>query len=263
LDLLKELLLNMADKIPKYREISDAIRSQIQDGRLKAGDQVMTENELCQHYGVSRMTARNALETLAAEGIVRRISGKGTFVNSIRVEKLGGSVTSFSDDIRSAGMEPGSILVEYRTLRGFELPGNIRDDLEVAPDELVHSICRIRTADGLKVALNYTYIPCSILPALDTRMLEGSIYEYFINQYGLEICIGSLTNEAVLPTPEQKQLLGIGDCALLKTSHASYLADGRPLEYTITYYVNSRIVYTRNSLRNERRQQSWQYTGEQ
>lgn len=251
----------MSHKIPKYKEIADEIWRQIQTGKLKAGDQVMTENELCEHYGVSRMTARKALESLAAEDIVRRTAGKGTFVNSIRVEKSRAVVTSFSDDIRSAGMEPGSILVEYRTLRGSELPGAIVEELDVKPDELVHSVCRIRTADGLKVALNYTYIPCNILPALDTRMLEGSIYEYITKQYGLDICGGPLTNEAVLPTSEQKELLGIGDCALLQTSHPSYLADGRPFEYTITYYVNSRIVYTHNYPRRENRHHSWQYTG--
>lgn len=251
----------MTNKISKHKEISDTIREQIQTGQLKAGDQVMTENELCRHYNVSRMTARKALESLAAEGIVRRIAGKGTFVNSIRVEKSRAALTSFSDDIRSAGMKPGSILVEYRTLRGSELSGTIAKELAVQPDELVHSICRIRTADGLKVALNYTYIPCSILPALDTRMLEGSIYEYIHDQSGLEICGGPLTHEAVLATSEQKQLLEIGDCALFKVSHPSYLADGRPFEYTITYYANSRIVYTNSYPQQERHYQSWQYTG--
>ena len=100
-------LLNMSHKIPKYKEIADEIWHQIQTGKLKAGDQVMTENELCEHYGVSRMTVRKALESLAAEGIVRRTAGKGTFVNSIRVEKSRAVVTSFSEDIRSAGMEIG------------------------------------------------------------------------------------------------------------------------------------------------------------
>ncbi len=251
----------MSNKMPKYREISRDILAQIQDGRLKAGDQVMTENELCERYGVSRMTARKALESLAGEGIVRRTAGKGTFVNAIRVEKSRAVASSFSNDIRSAGMTPGSILVEYRTQRGSELPRTISEELEVEPEELVHSICRIRTADGLKVALNYTYIPCSLLPALDTRMLEGSFYEYINQQYGLEICSGPLTNEAVLPTQEQAELLGIRDCALLRTSHSSYLADGRPFEYTITYYVNSRIIYTRDYRRSENQRHNWEYAG--
>lgn len=251
----------MSNKMPKYKEIARDILARIQDGRLKAGDKVMTENELCEQYGVSRMTARKALESLAAEGLVRRTAGKGTFVNAIRVEKSRAVASSFTNDIRSAGMTPGSILVEYRIQRGSELPKTIAEELGVKPDELVHSICRIRTADGLKVALNYTYIPCSFLPALDTRMLEGSFYEYISQQYGLEICSGPLTNEAVLPTPEQAELLGIKDCALLQTSHSSYLSDGTPFEYTITYYVNSRIVYTRDYRRSESQRSSWEYAG--
>lgn len=251
----------MSNKVPKYKEISRDLFAQIQDGHLKAGDQVMTESELCERYGVSRMTARKALELLAAEGLVRRTAGKGTFVNAIRVEKSRAAVTSFSSDIRSAGMTPGSILVEYRTMRGSALPKIIAEELEVQPEELVHSISRIRTADELKVALNHTYIPCSLLPALDTRMLEGSFYDYISQEYGMEICTGSLTSEAVLPTPEQEKLLGIKDCALLEVSHVSYLADGRPFEYTITYYVNSRIVYTRDYQGNEDQRHNWEYVG--
>ena len=92
-------------------------------------------------------------------------------------------------------------------------------------------------------------------------MLEGSIYQYISGQYRLGICGGPLTNEAVLPTPEQKEPPGIGDCTLLQTSHPSCLADGRPFEYTITCYVNSRIVYTYSYPQRENRTYNRQYTG--
>ena len=70
----------MSKKLPKYKEIEQDILSQIQSGRLKPGDQVMTEMELCNTYKVSRMTAHKALESLAVRGVVHRIAGKGTFV---------------------------------------------------------------------------------------------------------------------------------------------------------------------------------------
>lgn len=251
----------MAKQLPKYKEIERDILNQIQSGCLKTGDRVMTENELCEHYNVSRMTARKALDALAVQGIVNRTAGKGTFVNSIHVKKLDASVTSFSSDIRSVGMEPGSILAEYRICRASELP-QIADELNTEPDELIHCICRIRTANGVKVALNYTYIPCSILPSLDVRMLEGSIYEYIQQQYELYPYSGPKTINAVLPTQEQKRLLEIEDTALLQITHPGYLMDGRAFEYTITYYVSSRIIYTNNSPRMEGGYHM-QFTGDQ
>lgn len=236
----------MAKQLPKYKEIERDLLSQIQNGQLKAGDRVMTENELCERYQVSRMTARKALESLAVQGIVCRTAGRGTFVNSIHVRKPDAKITSFSADIRSVGMTPGSILAEYRIRPASELP-RIARELNVADSEPVHCICRIRTANDMKVALNYTYIPCSILPKLELRMLEGSIYEYIEQQYEMYPYAGPKTISAVLPTQEQKRLLEIDETALLQIAHPGYLMDGRAFEYTITYYVGSRIIYTNNS----------------
>ena len=236
----------MSKKLPKYKEIEQDILSQIQSGRLKPGDQVMTEMELCNTYKVSRMTAHKALESLAVRGVVHRIAGKGTFVNSIHVNKETAQVTSFSSDIRSVGMVPGSILAEYHFCNASDIP-DIGHVLELEPDEKIHCICRIRTADGVKVALNYTYIPFRILPSLDLQILKGSIYEYIQRQYDIYPYSRDKTISAVLATPEQKRLLEIGDEALLQISHPGYLSDGRPFEYTITYYIGSRIVYTNHS----------------
>lgn len=236
----------MTKNMPKYKEIEQDLLSRIWSGELKPGDQVMTEHELCDEYAVSRMTARKALEALAAQGIVRRTAGKGTFVNSIHIKKESHRLTSFTYDIRSVGMTPGSILAEYKVRRAAEIP-DIAGELKVTGDSLIHCICRVRTADDVKVALNYTYIPCEILPALDPRMLEGSIYEHIQQQHGISPYFGSRTISAVIASPKQRRLLGIGNEALLRINHPGYLIDGRPFEYTITYYVGSRIVYTNNN----------------
>ena len=94
----------MSKKLPKYKEIEQDILSQIQSGRLKPGDQVMTEMELCNTYKVSRMTAHKALESLAVRGVVHRIAGKGTFVNSIHVNKK---------SPKSPASAPISVLLEW------------------------------------------------------------------------------------------------------------------------------------------------------
>lgn len=108
----------MGKQIAKYKEIEHDILSQIQDGKLQTGDQILTESELCSRYQVSRMTARKALDLLSSKGILVRTPGKGTFVNSVQITKTANRTRSFSNDMRSIGKVPGSILVSYQVLHG-------------------------------------------------------------------------------------------------------------------------------------------------
>lgn len=232
----------MEKQIAKYREIERDILSQIQEGKLRIGDRILTESELCSRYNVSRMTARKALDLLSSRGILTRTPGKGTFVNSVQITKTANTTRSYSNDMRSIGKVPGSIMVSYQVLRGEDVPEAARE-LDLGSDELIHCIERIRTADDIKMALSYTYLPCSLFPTFDLRMLEGSLYDYISRQYEIDPVDGSRTISAVLPTPVQKKLLEIDDEPLLKISHPGYLKDGRRFEYSVTYYIGSRFSY--------------------
>ena len=112
----------MGKQIAKYKEIEHDILTQIQNGKLQIGDQILTENELCSRYQVSRMTARKALDLLSSKGILTRTPGKGTFVNSIQITKTSNETRSYSNDMRSIGKVPGSILVSYQVRRGADVP---------------------------------------------------------------------------------------------------------------------------------------------
>lgn len=67
---------------PRYRKIRADIESLIQKGHLAVGSQVPTEQQLCEQYGVSRITARRALEELRAANLIERIAGRGSFVRA-------------------------------------------------------------------------------------------------------------------------------------------------------------------------------------
>jgi GntR family transcriptional regulator len=70
--------------VPKYYQVERALRSQI--ARLRPGDSLLPEPELCQEFGVSRTTLRQAMDVLVAEGRLQRFQGRGTFVSSTRVD---------------------------------------------------------------------------------------------------------------------------------------------------------------------------------
>lgn len=229
---------------PRYLAIAQDIIDQIQSGTLRSGDQIMTESQLCEEYGVSRMTVNKALTSLVDKGFISRTAGKGTFVLEPKVTKYIGrkNAGSFSADIRSIHKKPGAILVDYRVMRAGDVP-QAAERLKLRDDELLHYIHRIRTSDDVRVALSHTYIPCKYLPALDVNALEQSLYEYLHREYNIHPQVLDYTFNALLPTAKQKELLQVDSCALLKSSHCSVIESGELFEYTETYYAGNRYTY--------------------
>ena len=206
----------MSKQAPQYIKIAQDIIEKIQDGTLQSGDKIMTEMQLCSLYGVSRMTVNKALSTLASDGYVSRIAGKGTFVLEPRVTKFIGDKGSFSNDIRSIGKVPGAILINYEVIRASTVK-QVREKLELNDDALVHHITRVRTSDDIRIALSHTYIPVKHLQALDVTVLEGSLYEYLDQEYNLHPSVLDYSFSAILPSEAQKNLLSIESCALFKS----------------------------------------------
>src|SRR5262252_11089964 len=65
-----------------YKQIADHLRAAIAQGRLREGDQLPSEAQLMTHYGVARMTARNALRLLQDEGLITAEHGRGVYVRA-------------------------------------------------------------------------------------------------------------------------------------------------------------------------------------
>ncbi|WP_031548057.1 GntR family transcriptional regulator [Oribacterium sp. FC2011] len=230
----------------QYQRIFEYISEQIATGTLLPGDQLPTEMQLCERFGVSRMTVNKALGELVHQHYIRRIPGKGSFVedpeaNVLKeVTNLGRS--SFSSDIEGIHKKPGAILVDYRVIRAADA-ADAQKKLGLRDEELIHFICRIRTIDGVRTALSRTYIPIKFLPALDVNCLEHSLYQYLDQQYGIHPVAADYTFRAVMSDKHQQELLEIEPCALLVSCHVSGAEPGKRFEYTETYYVGSRYTY--------------------
>ena len=231
-------------KMHLYLTIVQDIMEMIQNGSLRSGEQLMTEAQLCEKYQVSRMTANKALSALVAQGYISRTAGKGSFVLEPKVTKDIGSsnISSFSRDMASVGKKPGAILVEYRVMRAEEAP-LAAERLQLAENELIHYIFRIRTSNDIRIALSHTYIPCKYLPALDVTILEGSLYEYLDQTYQIHPRVLDYNFSAILSNKKQQELLQTEACALLKSSHTSTIEPDIFFEFTETYYVGNRYTY--------------------
>lgn len=228
----------------KYRIVEEFIKQEIREGRLKTGDQIMTEEQLREIFPYSPMTINKALTNLSTAGYLERIPGKGSFVSAPpHKNKQIQSASSFSDDMRSIGLEPGAKLVSYRIIHGSENP-EIARILDLDGNDLMHHFVRLRTGSGSPIAISYTYLDVKTIPALDVSCLETSLYGY-LAELGIVPKIKSQRFSAALPTAQQKELLGVENTALLCiTSQMNATPDtDRVFEHTTTYYIGDSYSY--------------------
>src|SRR5436305_13505479 len=155
--------------------------------RLGVGNAIPSERQLSVDLGVSRLTVRAALDTLAREGHLVRRRGSGTYVQQPKIaQEL--TMTSFSEDMRRRGMAPGSRTLSLaRELAGARL-GRF---LQVSPGEKILVIKRLRLADGETMAIETLHLPEALVPGLEPRDLDnGSFYELLTGRYGIVIVAG-------------------------------------------------------------------------
>ncbi|MDR3231211.1 MAG: GntR family transcriptional regulator [Synergistaceae bacterium] len=232
----------MSGSFVKYLQIEKDIRNDILLKNLRPDDRIMTEEQLCEKYGVSRMTVNKAISNLVNGGYIYRVPGRGSFVCRFHVTKHATKGQSFTDDMLSLGLQPGSKLIDYRVIKGENVP-DVASKLNLSASDFIHYFTRLRTGNDLPIAISYTYVSGKCVPVIDVNWLEKSFYEY-VKSIGLRISHMEGEMTAVLPTEEQKGYLGVRDEALLLSAHKTCLVDGRVMEYIRTYYAGSRYSYS-------------------
>ncbi|OUO58921.1 GntR family transcriptional regulator [Olsenella sp. An270] len=230
----------------RYQTVIQDIMSKIDGGALKDGERLPSELELCQTYSVSRTTIRHALQELASSGYLIRKVGDGTYVDVTNRVSYGDSACSFTEDMARNGKRAGSHVLSYerRAYRAEKDERRIGEALSLRPGDEYHHFVRLRTGNDVPIALSHTSLPYDLFPELGPNNFGESLYEYAKARYELDLERSHITKivTAVMPDRQQRSQLKIGAEPLLKVAHPTYLKDGRPFEYTETYYVGSRFA---------------------
>ena len=220
---------------PLHVQVRETIRRQVRAGDLiDATGRLMTEAELGKHFGVSRITIRNAIKPLVDEGMFERERGRGTFLRTNQPENWVGRLMGFSETIKDAGYRPGAkVMLQGMTNKH---DAEVRSQLR---ERAVWQLKRVRLADDIPIAIEHAFYPPDIGLELEKRDLTSIVmYRVFETEIGFNIKEATQTISASLADATSAKLLGVKPGGpLLSIERLTVNTDGRPLELLRSVYL--------------------------
>ncbi|WP_066316505.1 GntR family transcriptional regulator [Bacillus sp. FJAT-29814] len=237
-------MINKKSPIPLYYQLEEHIIELIEKGELRPDDALPPEREYAEKFEISRMTVRQAYTELVNKGYLYRLQGKGTYVAERKIEQPLQGLTSFTEEMKARGMEPGSQLIHFQINPASE---NIANQLAISESEPVYEIMRVRLADGVPMAIETTYIPANLIQGMTQEIVNQSLYAYIQEKLKLRISSGSQVIESSIASQTEAKLLHIGKGApVMLIESTTYLENGTPIEYVKSVYRADRYKFILN-----------------
>lgn len=225
-----------------YIQIKDIYREKILSGELKHGDKIESEKEIQKRFGVSRITARQAILDLEKEGMVNRGRGRGTFViwKPAIKEKLS-EIRSFSHEMELHGRVPGTSSFTIDREQVAEKAAKI---FNLDPREEMYCLRRVRTADDVKLVYMVSYFPLDTdLPIREDNSTESMYEKFEVIGTGKPKRIEEEFS-AEIPSDEVRNSLNIPkSLPVLARKRISFDEEDNIIEYTISYYRSDLYTY--------------------
>ncbi|WP_158735601.1 GntR family transcriptional regulator [Alteribacillus sp. YIM 98480] len=226
---------------PIYIQIAQNIRKMILLGHYEQGDKIPTEDEIGNDYGVSRMTARQAVTELVNEGLVYRVHGKGAFVGRRKLERSLNKITGFHQDIKEMGLHPTAKIVSFNKRKPTEKECN---SLNIRKINQVFAVKRIRYVDGVPYGLQNLVVPVYLVPDFNKVDLEKeSLYSY-LKEINKPLAYAEQRMEAVMDENVAKTIDIPETIPFFFFERVSYLEDQTPVEMLHSYFRGDKFSYT-------------------
>lgn len=220
---------------PLYHQIYVILLDKIASGVYSQGSRVPSEHEIEELFGVSRITARKALDHLAAEGLVVRQRGRGTIVTAKpAVPSLTGNAEGLIENLLAMAMETDVEVLGFAYVHAKPL---VADALAIQPFDIVQQAVRIRRKKDLAFSYAITHIPEDIGRKYSERDIGQHPILTLIESTGHQISHASQSLTATLADNIIGPALGakVGS-ALLKVTRIVYDTDDRPVEHIVVHY---------------------------
>jgi GntR family transcriptional regulator len=227
---------------PLYLQLKNALVADIDTGRYKPHERLMSERELGEKFQVSRMTVRQALTEMTREGILYTQAGKGTYVSEPKIKQELETLTGFSQDMAVRGSVASGRVLEARIIPAtlslaaiFSVPANT---------ELV-LLSRLRLSDGIPLAIEVAYILHQVCPGiLEFDFSKESLYNILSTRYNTSLVRAEQTMESGLASPQEIELLQTTSPApVLRIERLSYNEQNTLVEFVVSAYRGDRYKF--------------------
>jgi len=197
----------------RYLQVKQFVLSRISAGTLAVGDRVPSENELVRELDVSRMTANRALRELAADGVLVRVAGVGTFVAEQRAQAHPLEVRNIADEIRARGHEHVAKVVFHGPVTATR---DLAERCGVAPGAKLDHTLLIHFESGLPLQVEDRYVNPTVVPGyLQNDFATITPHQYLMQAAPLQRA--EHTVRAVMPDTRIRRMLKLdaADACLL------------------------------------------------
>ncbi|MDU1223556.1 GntR family transcriptional regulator [Varibaculum cambriense] len=234
-----DIELDHSSPVPLYHQISEPIKNLILDGTIPPGAKLEDELSMASRLGVSRPTARRALQSLVDLRLVVRKRAVGTIVAPKEIHRQV-KLSSLYDDLRESGQKPTTEVISYEEVAA---EAEIAEDLRLNEGQTVVKIVRLRLANGEPLAIMTNYLPLEVAPS-EKELRSGGLYDA-MRSHGHEVVSASQTISARKASSEEAETLQESrGAAILSMRRIAYNQSGVPIEIGDHVYRASRYRFT-------------------
>jgi GntR family transcriptional regulator len=233
---------------PLYQQIKSLILRSLQAGEWRPGEAIPSEIELAGRFKVSQGTVRKAIDELAAENLLLRRQGKGTFVATHAEERVQYRFLRLTPDHPDYA---GPVQREFLDCRRLRAPADIARLLQLKAGDMVVEVRRVMHFAGKPVVLDDIWLPGHLFKGLTAERLsdyKGPMYGLFETEFGVRMIRAEEKIRAVAAGEGEAALLKIAaGTPLLSVERLSHTYDDQPVELRRGLYMTEFHHY-RNEL---------------
>lgn len=237
--------------LPRYIRLKEIIRERILSGEWAPGGLIPSERELCERYGISRMTARQSITELVNEGLLYREQGKGTYVGRPKIAQQLLRLTGFTEDMKSREQRPGAKVLSAEMWPADEATA---ERLRIKIGQPVYRLRRLRLADFEPLALEtscVSFIGCERL--LDNNLERDSLYQLLEVAYDVPPLEAEQELEADRAAEDEAQLLNVAvGSPVLRTRRVTNTRRNQPVEFATSVYRGDKYQFFTRMVRDHR-----------
>ena len=232
---------------PLYQQIKDLLVRALDRGDWKPGEAIPSETELALRFQVSQGTVRKAVDELAAENLLIRRQGKGTFVSTHHEARVRFRFLRLAPN-QGEPQPAESQILDCRRIRSS---AEIARALDLKAGDPVVAIRRLLSFAGVPTVVDDIFLPGALFKGLTADLLNGysgPLYGFLETEFGISMVRAEEKLRAVSADEDISELLGVlKRSALLRVDRISFTYADRPVELRMGHYVTDQYYY-RNSL---------------